>query len=183
MYRTTGPDLELLRVRVKHMGTEPVSPRKADQIALLPLRRAPNPALQSPLEADCYQDISDNPRRIKKLAHSAHHNFKKTSHLSPRSYRGGWGGYPAGTAPVSVSTFAHFLRSYPARDSANRTDSVRSPNLSPFEALIWGQRGSGIPPVEFFSRPLWARSIRCARARGSAGRVPADRWCGTIRPA
>ena len=182
MSRTTGPDLELLRVRVKHMGTEPVSPRKADQIALLPLR-APNPAPQSPLEADCYHNLSDNPRRIKKLAQPALHNLKKTSHLSPRSYRGVGGGYPAGMASVSVSTCAHFLRSYPARDSANRTDSVRSPNLSPFEALIWGQRGSGIPPVEFFSRPLWARSIRCARARGSAGRVPADRWCGTIRPA
>jgi hypothetical protein len=91
-------------------------------------------------------------------------------------------GTPRGMASVSVSTCAHSSGPYPAHDIPNRTDFVRSPGLSPFEDLFWGQKG-GVPPGEFFSRPLWARSNRCARARGSAGRVPADRWCGTIRPA
>src|ERR1035441_276892 len=40
------------------------------------------------------------------------------------SNAGGGGGTPRGTAPVSVSTCAHFLWPYPAHDISNRIDCV-----------------------------------------------------------
>ena len=75
------------------------------------------------------------------------------------SNAGGRGNPPPGMASVSVSTCAHSSGLNPARDSANRTDSVRSPDLSPFEDIFWPKMGGGgggyhLPTGRFRRRPI-----------------------------
>jgi hypothetical protein len=64
------------------------------------------------------------------------------------SNAGGEGAPPIGTAPVSVSTFAHFLWAYPAYDISNRTDSVSRFESKPFleNILESNAGGEGVPP-------------------------------------